>query len=77
MVMGIFVAPPESIYFIDEYIRKVVIHMSSIHIDWDRCLNPEGVNAASEKAAQRATFKKLVASPTTKETTMPTIGIAK
>ena len=56
--------------------RKVVIYMGSIHIDWDRCLNPEGVDTASEKAAQRATFKKLVASTTTEEATTPSIGIA-
>ena len=50
--------------------------MTSIHIDWDRNLSPEKLNRASEKAAQRATFKKLVASTTTEEATTPSIGIA-
>ena len=51
--------------------------MTSIHIDWDRNLSPEKLNRASEKAAQRATFKKLVVTSTSEEATMPTISIAR
>ena len=51
--------------------------MTSIHIDWDRNLSPEKLDRASEKAAQRATFKKFVATSTDEVATTPTIGIAK
>ena len=51
--------------------------MTSIHIDWDRNLSPEKLDRASEKAAQRATFKKFVAASTSEEATLPKIGIAR
>ena len=51
--------------------------MNIISIDWDRNLNPEKLDRASEKAAQRATFKKFVVTSTDEVTTTSTIGIAK
>ena len=51
--------------------------MNTISIDWDRNLNPEELDKASKKAAQRATFKKFVVTSTDEVSTTPTIGIAK
>ena len=48
-----------------------------VNIEDDGFLNPEELDKASKKAAQRATFKKFVVTSTDEVSTTPTIGIAK